>query len=160
MPRPSGRTWLRTTVIQATTKRVIGENEAWRRRRDSNPRDPHGPNGFQDRRIQPLCHSSTLIINNLLKVCRSSVAHLVGLHMQRGHFYRPIGARHLRYRNGKQVSVKLADYTDEYRTLKSVRPLGEPYLQLANLESKCVSARLERKYPNCDLVQTRHGSCP
>ena len=70
--------------------------------------------------------------------------------MQRGHFYRPIGARHLRNRNGKQVSVKLADYTDEYRTLKSVRPLGEPYLQLANLESKCVSARLERKYPNCD----------
>jgi len=62
--------------------------------------------------------------------------------MQRGHFYRPIGARHLRYRNGKQVSVKLADYTDEYRTLKSVRPRGEPYLQLANLESKCVSARL------------------
>jgi len=108
------------------------------------------PIGFQDRRIQPLCHSSTLIINNLLKVCRSSVAHLVGLHMQRGHFYRPIGARHLRYRNGTQVSVKLADYTDEYRTLKSVRPLGEPYLQLANLESKCVSARLERKYPNCD----------
>jgi len=46
--------------------------------------------------------------------------------MQRGHFYRPIGARHLRYRNGKQVSVKLADCTDEYRTLKSVRPLGEP----------------------------------
>ena len=30
----------------------------WRREGDSNPRDPHGPNGFQDRRIQPLCHLS------------------------------------------------------------------------------------------------------
>ena len=44
-----------------------------------------------------------------------------------------IGAGHLRYRvNGKQVSVKLADYSDEYRTLTSVRPLAEPYLQTAN----------------------------
>jgi hypothetical protein len=31
----------------------------WRRRRDLNPRDPFESNGFQDRRIQPLCHSST-----------------------------------------------------------------------------------------------------
>ena len=31
----------------------------WRRRGDSNPRDPGcGPNGFRDRRIQPLCHPS------------------------------------------------------------------------------------------------------
>ena len=53
--------------------------------------------------------------------------------MQRGHFYRAVGAWHLCYRvNGKQVSVKLADYTEEYRTLTSVRPLAEPYLQTAN----------------------------
>ena len=53
--------------------------------------------------------------------------------MQRGHIYRAHGAWHLRYRvNGKQISVKLTDYNDEYRTLKSVRPLGEPYLQTAN----------------------------
>jgi integrase len=53
--------------------------------------------------------------------------------MQRGHFYRAHGAWHLRYRaNGKQVSVKLVDCTDEYRTLKSVRPIAEPYLQTAN----------------------------
>lgn len=53
--------------------------------------------------------------------------------MQRGHFYQSHGAWHLRYRvNGKQVSIKLADSTDEYRTLKSVRPLAEPYLQTAN----------------------------
>ena len=30
----------------------------WRRGRDSNPRDPFGPNGFQDRRFQPLTHPS------------------------------------------------------------------------------------------------------
>ena len=30
----------------------------WRRRRDLNPRDPFEPNGFQDRRFQPLTHSS------------------------------------------------------------------------------------------------------
>ena len=30
----------------------------WRRRRDSNPRDPFESNGFQDRRFQPLTHSS------------------------------------------------------------------------------------------------------
>jgi len=54
--------------------------------------------------------------------------------MQRGHFYQAHGAWHLRYRNtdGKQISVKLTDYKDEYRTLKSVRPLAEPYLQAVN----------------------------
>lgn len=53
--------------------------------------------------------------------------------MQRGHIFQRHGAWHLRYRaNGKQVCTKLADYTDEYRTLKSVRPLAEPYLQTAN----------------------------
>ena len=30
----------------------------WRRGRDSNPRDPFEPNGFQDRRFQPLTHPS------------------------------------------------------------------------------------------------------
>ena len=30
----------------------------WRRERDSNPRDPFGPFGFQDRRNRPLCHLS------------------------------------------------------------------------------------------------------
>src|ERR1700691_3572192 len=42
--------------------------ERWRRRRDSNPRDPFESNGFQDRRLQPLGHSSALIKNNLPKV--------------------------------------------------------------------------------------------
>src|SRR6195256_1768240 len=35
----------------------------WRRRGDSNPRDPFGPNGFQDRRIQPLSHPSVSQFN-------------------------------------------------------------------------------------------------
>ena len=33
----------------------------WRRRRDSNPRNALALNGFQDRRIRPLCHSSAAI---------------------------------------------------------------------------------------------------
>jgi hypothetical protein len=39
-------------------KQVLTE---WRRGWDSNPRDPFGPNGFQDRRIQPLCHPSDAV---------------------------------------------------------------------------------------------------
>jgi hypothetical protein len=40
----------------------------WRRRRDSNPRDPFESNGFQDRRFQPLTHSSVseYIVQQLL----------------------------------------------------------------------------------------------
>ena len=34
-----------------------------RRRKDSNPRGPCDPNGFQDRRIRPLCHSSDYVQN-------------------------------------------------------------------------------------------------
>lgn len=30
----------------------------WRRERDSNPRGACAPNGFQDRRVRPLCHPS------------------------------------------------------------------------------------------------------
>ena len=33
--------------------------EIWRRKRDSNPRAPFDANGFQDRRFQPLTHSSS-----------------------------------------------------------------------------------------------------
>jgi hypothetical protein len=37
--------------------------ERWRRRRDLNPRDPFESNGFQDRRFQPLTHSSVVNCN-------------------------------------------------------------------------------------------------
>ena len=41
-------------------KRTQARYSLWRRERDSNPRDAHAPNGFQDRRIQPLCHLSVV----------------------------------------------------------------------------------------------------
>ena len=34
------------------------KHKEWRRGWDSNPRDPFGPNGFQDRRSQPLSYPS------------------------------------------------------------------------------------------------------
>ena len=46
----------------ATSRAKLGTERKcwtdWRRGWDSNPRDPFRPNGFQDRRIQPLCHPS------------------------------------------------------------------------------------------------------
>jgi hypothetical protein len=53
----------------------------WRRRRDSNPRGPFEPNGFQDRRFQPLTHSSVskynvqlLLVGRLVTIWRSIAA--------------------------------------------------------------------------------------
>ncbi len=45
-------------------------DKRWRRRRDSNPRDPFESNGFQDRRFQPLTHSSGC---NFSALCGSGV---------------------------------------------------------------------------------------
>src|SRR5271170_358182 len=47
--RAAGAAW-----ISIRRKRV----RCWRRKRDSNPRASHPANGFQDRRLQPLGHSS------------------------------------------------------------------------------------------------------
>lgn len=53
--------------------------------------------------------------------------------MQKGQIFRRHGAWHLRYRsNGKQISVKLTDYSDNYRTVSSVRPLTDRYLRPVN----------------------------
>lgn len=53
--------------------------------------------------------------------------------MQKGYIYQANGAWHIRYRvGGKQVSRKLADYNDQYRTLRSVRPLAEEILEPIN----------------------------
>src|SRR4051812_4246411 len=46
-----------------TNERQVARGEAvilenWRRKRDSNPRTSYPVNGFQDRRLQPLGHSS------------------------------------------------------------------------------------------------------
>jgi integrase len=53
--------------------------------------------------------------------------------MQRGQIYQAHGAWHLRYRvNGKQVSRKLADHNDQFRTEKSVRGLADQILSPVN----------------------------
>ena len=45
--------------------------------------------------------------------------------MQKGYIYQANGAWHVRYRvDGEQISRKLADYNDQYRTKRSVRPLA------------------------------------
>lgn len=43
---------------------------SWRRKRDLNPWRTYALNGFQDRRIQPLCHSSgcTLLLDGFLQL--------------------------------------------------------------------------------------------
>jgi hypothetical protein len=50
----------------------------WRRRRDSNPRDPFGSNGFQDRRFQPLTHSSVFNSNRYCLFIGGSVTLVYG----------------------------------------------------------------------------------
>src|SRR6266849_8392760 len=45
--------------------------KCWRRRRDSNPRGPFEPNGFQDRRFQPLTHSSVFNSNVFCELAAS-----------------------------------------------------------------------------------------
>src|ERR1700730_11767018 len=62
----SKKRYFRRTGLQRMT--------AWRRGRDSNPRDPFGPNGFQDRRFQPLTHPSA----SDYKLQRDSAKSLVG----------------------------------------------------------------------------------
>ncbi len=53
--------------------------------------------------------------------------------MQRGQIFQRHGSWHLRYRVGsKQVSRKLADFSDLYRTEKSVRPLADQILSPVN----------------------------
>src|ERR1700676_5636948 len=65
----------------------------WRRRRDSNPRDPFGSNGFQDRRFQPLTHSSVskynlqqLLAGRLVTIVESSAAFWCVLSPKRSSF--------------------------------------------------------------------------
>src|ERR1035438_5670785 len=50
----------------------------WRRKRDSNPREPFDSNGFQDRRIQPLCHSSVYYLTWFHHLTRGVTVSRVG----------------------------------------------------------------------------------
>jgi hypothetical protein len=53
--------------------------------------------------------------------------------MQKGRIEKRHGAWHLRYRvDGKQVTRKLADYSDRYRTERSVRGLADEILEPLN----------------------------
>src|SRR5437763_6135463 len=52
-------------------KRLKIKKLKWRRKRDSNPREPFDSNGFQDRRIQPLCHSSAFYLTCSIGLGRS-----------------------------------------------------------------------------------------
>ena len=57
--------------------------------------------------------------------------------MQKGYIYQTNGAWHVRCRvDGKQVSRKLADYNDQYRTKRSVRPLADEVLDPLNQACK------------------------
>jgi integrase len=53
---------------------------------------------------------------------------------QKGQIFQRHGAWHLRYRaEGKQVSQKLADFNDRYRTKRSVRGLADEILESVNV---------------------------
>lgn len=52
---------------------------------------------------------------------------------QKGYIFQAHGAWHLRYRvDGKQVSQKLAEYSDRYRSKRDVRPLADEILEPLN----------------------------
>src|ERR1700719_4382086 len=58
--------WRNNNAKKSLIARESGDStrgKCWRRRRDLNPRDPFRPNGFQDRRFQPLTHSSAFNYN-------------------------------------------------------------------------------------------------
>jgi integrase len=67
--------------------------------------------------------------------------------MQRGQIFKRHGAWHLRYRvDGKQVSQKLAEYCDEYRTVTSVRQLADDILQPINQGRQSTGAQTLQQF--------------
>jgi hypothetical protein len=62
----TGEQWIKHRDKQGTfpdpDERAAKSFIFWRRKRDSNPRTPSDVNGFQDRRLQPLGHSSDTIL--------------------------------------------------------------------------------------------------
>jgi integrase len=74
--------------------------------------------------------------------------------MQRGHIFQSHGAWFLRYRltpNGKQQCARLAPICDQYRTIKSVRPLAEKIVHPINqgrqsAESQTLQEFIEGSY--------------
>jgi hypothetical protein len=75
-----GEFWVRARQSSNGSIGTFSRNEQinWRRKRDSNPRTSYPVNGFQDRRFQPLTHSSVFI---LLDFIASLIMCLAGLAM-------------------------------------------------------------------------------
>ena len=49
-------------------------SEIWRRKRDSNPRVSYPTNGFQDRRLRPLGHSSDSNLPSFSSTCKDTLS--------------------------------------------------------------------------------------
>ena len=65
----------RTAVRSPAVWRGLGRIAIWRRGRDSNPRSAQTDNGFQDRRIRPLCHlSGRQILPATSLLCKEAVS--------------------------------------------------------------------------------------
>ena len=80
-------------MISVLTKKNLSNNFKrlnvyWRRDRDSNPGDPCGPNGFQDRRDRPLCHPSVAKSMSFFEKIPVSFFFLTIFFMRR-HFMKP-----------------------------------------------------------------------
>ena len=97
--------------------------------------------GFEDRDDHQARITLRSIVRSFLAhstlLSHISVAHLPLLcddsAVQKGQIFQRHGAWHLRYRdNGKQKSCRLASFCDQYRTVKSVRPLADEILQPLN----------------------------
>ncbi len=67
----AGRMWGRTRKAC----NLLIYKGSWRRGRDSNPRSEQTDNGFQDRRIRPLCHlSGVRILSSAPHLCKKTRA--------------------------------------------------------------------------------------
>ena len=73
-------------------------------------------------------------VAHLLILCHAGVVETLRRDtVQRGQIFQRHGAWHLRYRvDGKQVSRRLAEYNEQYRTEKSVRALADQILSPVN----------------------------
>src|SRR5580658_17794 len=58
---------------RGVSKTIESDFDIWRRKRDSNPRTSHPVNGFQDRRLQPLGHSSASDYSGIRRSAESVV---------------------------------------------------------------------------------------
>ena len=77
--KPHSRCNLATKPAPIAYKILIINRITWRRKRDSNPRTSFPVNGFQDRRLKPLGHSSTSMLPDFYCLATLSLTSLRGL---------------------------------------------------------------------------------